>query len=309
MGSPQHYILRNQPLAIGIAALSCSLCYLLGVMLPVAGALFVYAAPLPLFVMALSFGFRPLALSSLVAVMGISCVGSVALSLHFILSIVAAVMWYGYVRSSDKVAPSPKILMGWVFIGIISIALNTGDKDFIESLTKAVDIFYSTQLSKSQFADLTIQKEDLLQAIRVMPALLSILWLGALSLTLIAANWVVRNPLGLKKVKELKLYASLPDGCFYLILVSVLGCMLSDPDAKLFFVNALVFSLFPFISLGNDHIINWMKSLPSARFWLIAFYVLCFLMMWPLLLMAFIGIGRFLQTYTLPFKHHKMTNS
>lgn len=310
MSSPQHIhpFLKHPMLVSGIAALSCALCYFLSMTTPVLRELFVYAATLPLFVVALSLGLRPVFLSSVMALLGISVMGSFDLCLHFILTVPAAVIWYAYVRSSANPFPH-KILMGWMGLGLVSIVLSVLDRTMMDTLVKAVELFYQTQLNNPELANLMASKEDFLRAIRVMPALLAMLWLGALSLSLLIANWLVRNPLGIKNLKGLKLYSSLPEGCFYLTIIGVLGCMLSDQNAKLLFVNLLVFSLFPFMSLGNDQLVAWMKGLPSPRIWLTVFYILCFLMMWPLLLMSFIGLGRFFQSYVFPFKRHKITKS
>lgn len=280
----------------------------MGVMMPIGGPLFVYASPIPLFVMALIFGLRPLALSSLVALIGISCVGSIGLSLHFMLSVSGGVLWYSYVRSLSREKSGQKIVMGWVLLGLTTVVLTTSEAGFIDQLTKAVDIFYKDVLPGSQLAELAPDRESLLRVVRIMPALLAIIWLGAMSLSLMAANWFVRTRLGMD-FKPIQLYTSLSEGCLYLMLIAVLGCLLEDPGMKLFFVNALVFSLFPFMNLGNNQIVKKLKAMPSGQLWLITFYVLCFLMLWPLILMVFMGIGTFLKTYRLPFKHHNISNS
>ncbi len=239
-------------LAVGMAAMACSICYLLGVMQPVFGAFFVYAAPLPLFVITLLYGFRSLALASLMGLVGISMTGSLPLSAHFLINVIAGVMWYGYVKSHS--GTKQRVLFGWMVMGLVTIAMNLADATLMKNLEMAAAEMTKIQLSRPELASLALSGEELTRAIKIVPAFLAGVWIGSLALSVrIAQTIIAKYKKTPAPVKTTKFFAApLPEGCFYLLLISSVGCFLENPELKIFFLNAMLNFLNHAYILGNE---------------------------------------------------------
>lgn len=299
--------------SIGIAGLFAAFLYLFPFLGLPFGTLFSALTPLPLLYLGFQHGFRPMLLSGLVALLGIAASGQVELALNFVLSTFGMVAITGFFLFRKQNKKPLRSQLGRIIFGLSCYAgfilvVNQVSMEPQDRILENVQEIYK-QLGVSNFNQIMSEenKQMLLKMTRYLPGMMTSVWLIVfVGLLFLAQNLYTQKAKRLPFLRMTQI--RLPDGCFYLFLISCLGNFLSTKALADLSTNATILFAIPFLLRGLSKIHGLIEekieAIVQRRFLRIAFYVISFVFPWVLFCIAFYGLYLFLKdrSFFRPFK-------
>lgn len=291
---------RQNAAKMGIGGLLSALLYLMAFARVPGGILLMQLAPIPLLYVGFQSGFKPLVIASSLALFGVAIIGSLPLLVNFVTGIYGMTLVAGFILFQHKGKKKFSKNLGNVLLGILCFSLlitilgQWGTESQLSD-QKFFSDFLMQMEAQGVIAPLgEAQKELLFKIAQYMPGLISAFWLfvfiGLVFLTqTLSGRQSKKAPLVTMKALRL------PESCFYLLVIAVLGSFLSQKNIQLVSMNAVLVLSVPFLLKGFSVIHSLLAAKPQQKGLLIAMYILSFTLAWPLLFFALLGLYSFIK--------------
>ncbi|MDP1723227.1 MAG: DUF2232 domain-containing protein [Alphaproteobacteria bacterium] len=306
--------------AIGMSGFVSALLYLIAFMGVPGGMLLMQFAPLPLLFVGFRLGFKAACLASLLAFIGIAATGSMPILINFLTGVLGMSLISSFVLFKNKIFKQSDNNFGLLiaFLVVFSLILLIVGQTSSASLfsdQKFFEEFLSQMEAKGVIASLADeQKQFLFMMAQFIPGLLSGFWLfvfvGIVFLAQSLAFRKTKKEIHLElvtfdgatlkvpafKIPMLRMSSlNLWDGCFYLLLISLLGSFLSQKTLQIFSINCLFVLLVPFLLKGLSVFHRYVDHKAQKNLMISGLYIASFLLAWPLLCLIFVGLYAFLR--------------
>lgn len=305
---------------VGINGFIAALLYLIAFMGVPGGMLLMQFAPLPILFVGFRLGFKAACLTSLLAFIGVAATGSMPIILNFLTGVLCMCLISSFVLFKNKIFKQSDNNLGVLIalltvfslillvVGQLSEASLFADQKFFEE-------FLNQMEAKGVIAAIQDeQKQFLFMIAQFIPGLLSGFWLfifvGIVFLAQSLAFRKVKRQIQLElvtfegatlkvptfKIPMLRMSSlNVWDGCFYLLIVGLLGSFLSNKTLQIFSINCLFVLLVPFLFKGLSVFHRYVAHKVQKNLMIIGLYMVSFLLAWPLLCLIFIGLYAFLR--------------
>lgn len=306
--------------AIGVSGFISALLYLIAFIGVPGGMLLMQFAPLPILFVGFKFGFKATCLTSLLAFIGIAATGSMPILINFLTGVLGMSLISSFVLFKDKVYKQSDnkfglLIASLVVFSLILLIIGQMSTTTLFSDQKFFEEFMTQMETKGLIASMSDeQKQFLFMIAQFIPGLLSGLWLlvfvGIVFLAQKLAFRKAKKEIQLElvtfdgetlkvptfKVPALRMSSlNLWDGCFYLLLIGLLGSFLSQKNLQIFAINCLFVLLVPFLLKGLSVFHRYVEYKVQKNLMILGLYIASFLLAWPLLCLIFIGLYAFLR--------------